>query len=57
MEVYIDWLRELCRALHLRHVDFARVVGPELLMDGLHPSPEGHRVMAEEVIQSFGRSL
>lgn len=57
MEAYIDWLRELCRVLRLRHVDFDRVVGPELLMDGLHPSPDGHRVMAEEVIKSFGRSL
>lgn len=55
---YIRWLRALVKTLSLRCVDFdaafAAAGDPQLLFlaDGLHPSVEGNRRMADAVIQS-----
>ena len=50
---YADWLRAYCAAFHVPTVDFASAflaedgsLRRELYLDGLHPSPEGHRLMA-----------
>ena len=50
---YTDWLRAYCAAFHVPTVDFASAflaedgsLRRELYLDGLHPSPEGHRLMA-----------
>ena len=58
---YIHWLREFTAALSLRRVDFASAfcAAPELrvlyLPDGMHPSPLGHRLMADTVIHTMYR--
>lgn len=50
---YGDWLEAYCRAFSVPTVDFRPLfrdeAGParrELYLDGLHPNPEGHRLMA-----------
>ena len=48
LEEYIDWLNRLCDAVRLRRVDFSEA-GAYLLPDGMHPTEEGHRIMAEAV--------
>ena len=50
LEDYLDWLNRFCDALRLRRVDFSEA-GAFLLADGMHPSEEGHRKMAEAVIR------
>ena len=56
---YVSWLRRFTAALSLRKVDFAAAFhegggARELyLADGMHPSPEGHRIMAEAVKRAF----
>ena len=54
LEAYGDWLRAYCRVFHVKMADFPPLflddgghVRRELYLDGLHPSPEGHRRMAE----------
>ena len=53
---YNRWLERFCEAFGVRMLDFrGDFIGrdgqprTELYLDGLHPSPEGHRVMAERV--------
>jgi lysophospholipase L1-like esterase len=53
---YGRWLERFCDAFGVRMLDFRRDFldragrpRPELYLDGLHPSREGHRVMAERV--------
>lgn len=56
---YVDWLRQFTATLSLRKVDFAAAfceseTPRELyLADGMHPSPKGHRIMAEAVKRAF----
>ena len=50
LEAYIDWLRRFCEAARLRHIDFQEA-GAFLLPDGMHPTAEGHRIMAEAVVR------
>ena len=50
LEDYVLWLRRFCEAARLRCVDF-REAGAHLLPDGMHPTEEGHRVMAEAVVR------
>ena len=61
---YTDWLRLFIQTFRLRFVDFDkawRVNFPSAeraqlyLSDGLHPSPAGHRRMAEEVLRQVFR--
>ncbi len=54
LDRYAQWLADYCRAFGVPAVDFRRAfvddrgrVRRELYLDGLHPSPEGHRRMAE----------
>ena len=49
LEGYISWLHRLSDAAMLRRIDF-REAGAWLQPDGMHPSPEGHRRMAEAVL-------
>ncbi|MCR5089875.1 MAG: hypothetical protein K6C08_10225 [Oscillospiraceae bacterium] len=53
---YHSWLERFCDAFGVRMVDFRRdfqrtdgTVRDELYLDGLHPGPEGHRIMAERI--------
>ena len=53
---YADWLERFCDAFGVRMLDFRGdfrdkngQVRTELYLDGLHPNPEGHRVMAARV--------
>ena len=50
LEEYIDWLNRFCEAAQLRRVDF-RDSADLLQPDGMHPTEEGHRKMAEAVIR------
>lgn len=49
LEGYISWLHRLTEAAMLRRVDF-RETAFSLQSDGMHPSEEGHRRMAEAVL-------
>lgn len=60
IQAYSDWLRFLCADLQLRILDFGKVFeacfseydSPSLyLPDGIHPSVEGHRIMAEAAVK------
>ena len=53
LDRYAQWLADYCRAFGVPTVDFRPVflhdsgaVRRDLYLDGLHPSPEGHRRMA-----------
>ncbi len=53
---YHDWLERFCDAFGVRMVDFRRdfrnadgTLREELYLDGLHPNPKGHRIMAERI--------
>ncbi len=46
LEAYRVWLRQVCRAVGLRCIDFSEA-GQYLLSDGMHPDVLGHRLMAE----------
>lgn len=60
-KMYVSWLRVFTKTFHLRTVDFCgeyeqfmKRAGCKraFLPDGLHPTEEGHRVMADTVKQS-----
>lgn len=46
----LQWLRETTRALAARHADVYLVpqMRPEWTVDGLHPTPDGHRRLHEQ---------
>lgn len=53
MKEYRAWLKRYCAAFGVPYVDFCAdflrsdgAIREELLLDGLHPTPEGHRLMA-----------
>lgn len=55
---YADWLERFCDAFGVRMLDFrsdfrdkSGQVRTALYLDGLHPNPEGHRVMAARVVK------
>ena len=58
VRAYGRWLERFCDAFGVRMLDFRRDFldregrpRQELYLDGLHPSPEGHRVMAARVVR------
>ena len=53
---YFEWLERFCSAFGVRMVDFqADFLGREdLYLDGLHPNPEGHQVMAGRMEKVIG---
>ena len=63
---YADWLRLFTQTFRLRFVDFDKTWRNDFsfagraqlyLSDGLHPSPAGHRRIADEILrQTFPRS-
>ena len=61
LESYGQWLLRCCRAFHLTCVDFrpafrdaAHKPRKELFLDGMHPTEEGHRYMAEQLLKTLG---
>lgn len=62
MKGYCAWLKRYCTALGVPYIDFcADFLSPdgstrsELLLDGLHPTPEGHRLMARQLSAQLKR--
>ena len=60
MAEYSAWLRGFCRSFGLAAVDFPLDFQEEdgrvrsrLLLDGLHPTPEGHRKMARRLLEQL----
>ena len=55
LEDYCAWLRRFCQAFDIPAVDFRSdyVNRPDLLADGLHPTAEGHRVMARRLLEAL----
>ena len=56
MKGYCAWLKRYCAAFGVPCIDFCAdflktdgTVRTELLLDGLHPTPEGHRLMAQRL--------
>lgn len=56
-----EWLLTFCRAYDLLHVDFygefqkvlSQNPGKDLYLDGVHPTAEGHRIMADIVLSAL----
>jgi len=56
---YVDWLRMFASVFNITLIDFYRLflpepsrgLDPDLYIDGLHPSPQGHKLMAAEVLR------
>ena len=62
MKGYCAWLKRYCTAFGVPYIDFcADFLSPdgstrsELLLDGLHPTPEGHRLMARRLSAQLKR--
>ena len=62
MKGYRAWLKRYCTAFGVPYIDFcADFLSPdgsirsELLLDGLHPTPEGHRLMARRLSAQLKR--
>lgn len=62
MKKYRAWLKKYCTAFGVPYVDFCAdflkpdgSVCTELLLDGLHPTPEGHQLMACRLSEHLGR--
>lgn len=60
---YCAWLKRYCAAFGLPYVDFRAdfltpngTVREALLLDGLHPTPEGHRLMAARLCARLDKS-
>jgi len=58
LEEYALWLKGFCDAFGVEFVDFREdflnadgSVKTELLLDGLHPNQDGHRLMADRLTQ------
>ncbi len=56
MEAYHQWLALFCRTFHVPYVELYDLLRdadgtprPEMYLDGLHPTAEGHRLMAERI--------
>ncbi len=59
---YCAWLKRYCTAFGVPYIDFcADFLSPdgsirsELLLDGLHPTPEGHHLMARQLSAQLKR--
>ena len=50
---YREWLKSFCGAFGVNYIDFGEVIDKSLLIDGLHPSPEGHKKIAGLVENSL----
>ncbi len=56
LEAYQQWMALFCRTFHVPYIplydllrDADGTPRPELYLDGLHPTAEGHRIMAERI--------
>lgn len=62
MKGYRAWLKRYCTAFGVPYIDFCTdflspdgSIRSELLLDGLHPTPEGHRLMARRLSAQLKR--
>ena len=64
-KVYSTWLRQMCQVFHFLPVDFEREFPRRVAqlghaplrsyyLDGLHVTPEGHRLMAQIIADTLG---
>jgi lysophospholipase L1-like esterase len=60
LEEYSQWLKRFCLAFDIPVVDFRKdyvnqdkSVRRELFLDGLHPNAEGHRLMAQRLLEAL----
>lgn len=60
LEEYCHWLQVFCKAFDIPVVDFRKdyvnqdgTVRRELFLDGLHPNAEGHRLMAQRLLEAL----
>ena len=60
LEQYCQWLLALCEAFSIPAVDFRKdyvnqegIIRRELFLDGLHPNVEGHRLMAQRLLEAL----
>lgn len=56
-KAFYHWLEEFCRAFRVPFIDLYSTLSddegnprPELYLDGLHPTPEGHSLIAKKVL-------
>lgn len=59
LQAYCQWLRAFCHALQVPVVDFQKyyvnqdgTVRRALYLDGLHPNAQGHRVLADTLLEA-----
>lgn len=57
LDSYSDALRSIAARERIPLVDAARIVQPQHLLDGMHPSTEGHRLVAEALRPILQREL
>ncbi|MFN7937725.1 MAG: GDSL-type esterase/lipase family protein [Bryobacteraceae bacterium] len=57
LDLYSDVLRGIALRENIPLVDAAKIVRPEHLLDGMHPSTEGHRLVAEALRPILQREL
>lgn len=62
LRAYRTWLKQYCAAFGVPYIDFCMdFLWPdgsprtELLLDGLHPTAEGHDLMARRLIEQFNK--
>lgn len=62
LEDYCYWLQRYCKGFGLNTIDFrsdflsqSGLLRRELFLDGLHPTPAGHRMMADRVKEALGK--
>ncbi|MBS1826202.1 MAG: hypothetical protein JST93_12840 [Acidobacteria bacterium] len=57
LDLYSDVLRGIAMRENIPLIDAAKIVKPEHLLDGMHPSTEGHRLVAEALRPVIRREL
>jgi len=60
IEAYCQWLRDYTTASQMPALDFRSSIDwtdQDLYLDGIHQSPEGHRRMADRLIEFLGKQF
>ena len=57
LDIYYDVVRDIAPGVRIELVDAAKAVPSSALLDGMHPSTEGHRIVAELLLPVVRRLL
>jgi lysophospholipase L1-like esterase len=57
LDTYSDVVRDIARLYEMEFVDAAKAVPPAALLDGMHPSTDGHRIVADLLLPVVRRLL